>query len=147
MTKSCGFRDPETQLCQLLQGNIPAPEDCRCPLYNSEPMSCAFCNKIIISSPCISKKGAEWLTICGDCAALFGTCHMCEHGQECDFQTNPSPLPMQVQKQVQQGPMIQIMTIKNPERVEETCKKNCACWSEQFGCMKENGTCEKYGER
>ena len=39
---------------------------------------------------------------CNECAKLFGTCAMCEHSLQCDFSTNPTPLPQFVMKHIRQ---------------------------------------------
>lgn len=85
--------------------------------------------------------------MCGNCFSMAGTCGLCENGTLCDFETNPSPLPKQVQKVIRQGNAIIQTVVKNPERIRETCLKNCPCCDPNFGCFKENGTCGIYKER
>jgi hypothetical protein len=36
---------------------------------------------------------------------------------------------------------------KIPSLVEITCKQRCSCFSEEYGCLKENGICGNYVER
>lgn len=60
--------------------------------------------------------------------------------EECEFETNPSTIPKVVQQRIQQGPMTSIVQVKNPTRVEMFCK-NCKCFDEEFGCLKENSCC------
>ena len=83
---------------------------------------------------------------CVRCAQYFNTCTMCIHARECDFETNPSPLPKQVQQTTQQGPMVVQQIIKNPARIDISCRNGCPCFSEELGCLKENGICSQYTE-
>ena len=83
---------------------------------------------------------------CIKCLQLFNTCHMCTERQKCDFETNPSSLPKQVQKTVRQGNMVMQTVEKNPARIDISCKAGCLCFSEEFGCLKQNGTCGNYTE-
>ena len=81
------------------------------------------------------------LKVCQSCSEKSGTCATCKHGAHCAFNEDPSPLPKMVQKQSRQGNMISVMTVPNPERMRETCLKNCDCGSEEFGCMRKNVGC------
>ncbi len=36
--------------------------------------------------------------------------------------------------------------VMNPERIRETCQKNCKCWNDEMGCLRQNGTCGQYKE-
>lgn len=84
--------------------------------------------------------------LCHRCFSLLNTCNACVNGATCDFETNPSPLPKRIQKTIRQGNMTMQTVAKNEERIRETCQKNCACFSEEFGCLKENGICANYKE-
>lgn len=85
-------------------------------------------------------------TICRNCHSLAGTCNLCSHSLTCDFETNPSPLPKQVQQTIRQGNMTMQSVVMNPERIRETCQKNCKCWNDEMGCLRQNGTCGQYKE-
>ena len=61
----------------------------------------------------------------------------------CSFENDPSPLPKIVQKQVRQGNMTAITQVRNPERIEITCKKDCPCYDPEFECLRQFGTCGK----
>ena len=70
--------------------------------------------------------------------ALARTCVTCYNGKLCDFENNPSPLPKQVQQTQRMGNAVMTQVVKNPERINITCKNGCACWSDELGCIKES---------
>lgn len=84
--------------------------------------------------------------MCAQCFSMTKTCAMCVEGGKCAFETDPSPLPKQVQKTIRQGNMVLQTVVKNPDRIRETCQFGCICFHEEFGCLKENGTCGNYKE-
>lgn len=85
-------------------------------------------------------------TCCLNCYARLGTCAGCTHCTGCDFETNPSPLPKQIQHTMQQGNMTMQTVIKNPERVKLTCF-NCFCFDEEaLQCKRELGWCSAHQE-
>lgn len=86
--------------------------------------------------------GDMWHILCPSCASQLNSCAFCKKADTCSFETDPSPLPKMIQKQFRQGPMIQIATIKNPEREKITCQNGCFCYSEEFGCMREFNWCK-----
>ena len=85
--------------------------------------------------------------MCANCFNATKTCAMCVHGNSCEFETNPDPTPKQVQQTIRQGNMTLQAIVKNPSRIETFCAGGCPCFNPEFGCLKENGTCEKYTER
>lgn len=84
---------------------------------------------------------------CPQCYAKFNTCHMCNHGPSCAFETDPSPIPKQIQQVVRQGNMTMQQVIQNPERVKLFCF-NCPCFdTDDLVCNKRTcGTCRYYDE-
>ena len=71
---------------------------------------------------------------------------MCIKGGECEFETNPSPLPKQIPYTVRQGNMMIQTVIPNPERVKLFCFP-CGCFDEEnLYCCKQDGYCAKYNE-
>lgn len=76
-------------------------------------------------------------TFCRKCAPYVYTCYHCYYGELCDFQTNPSPLPKQVQATTRTGNMTMTQVITNPERIRITCQNGCPCYSAELGCGKE----------
>lgn len=85
--------------------------------------------------------GETYYYICAQCYSYRGTCVSCKDAQTCPFETADISLPKIIQQTYQQGPMTVSQTVKNPARIEETCKKLCKCWNPDFGCLKENYTC------
>ena len=79
--------------------------------------------------------------ICDHCMAASGTCAFCVQSTQCEFESNPSPLPKQVQKTIRQGNMVIQTVVQNPERIDITCRKLCKCFSEDLGCLKQFGCC------
>jgi hypothetical protein len=103
---------------------------------------CDYCGKY--PGEIVDSNGDVFL--CRNCFSQAGTCYLCVNGALCEFETNPSPLPKQVQKTVRQGNMMVQTVIRNPDRTAITCLSNCPCFDSNFGCLKENGTCNKYKE-
>ena len=148
---NCGYRQLDNTKCPLIGYAYPNDETAApvCPYWTSEITYCGVCGQIIAGPGLMLYEAADgtFQNICERCKKASGTCAMCTKSNLCDFETNPSPIPKAVQKQVQQGPVTTITTIRNPSRIDITCRVNCPCWDENFGCLKENGTCGKYESR
>lgn len=135
---TCGFRDADRNICLLRKVKIDPINDF-CSNHNSSILYCEKCHSLIFEKPHFVMDGTDKHHIlCGRCAAALSTCNFCNHYSTCDFETNPSSLPKMVRKQIQQGPIISVVTIKNPDRVAITCQKNCNCYHPENGCMREN---------
>lgn len=141
---TCGYRSLNLQQCPLI--GYQYTENAVCPYWIDEVVTCAVCGQIIPKKNYYLThfKDSTWKPTCDNCLKLSGTCGGCSKSSTCDFETNPSPIPKTVQKQIRQGNQILVTTVKNPSRIEMTCEKNCGCFSQEFGCLRENGTCEKY---
>ena len=87
--------------------------------------------------------GDNWHILCPNCASQLNSCAFCKKVNVCTFETDPSPLPKMVQKQIRQGPMISVTTEMNPERIRQTCEKGCDCFDANFGCMRQFHYCER----
>lgn len=116
-----------------------------------EDLTCMYCGNPCPNDAILSAnptKGAEpaWLVMCQRCFSFTKTCALCVEGRSCLFETSDSPLPKQVQQTIRQGNAVIQTIVKNPERIRETCQKSCKCWSDDFGCLKQNGTCGQYKE-
>ena len=113
---------------------------------------CNWCGRPCLEGSIVSENpnqesDAKWLVMCHQCFGQTKTCTMCLEGNKCPFETDTScPLPKQVQQTVRQGQMVMQTVVMNPDRVEKICKMNCKCWSDDFGCLKQNGTCGQYEE-
>ena len=82
--------------------------------------------------------------VCAAHSQLNSTCAICTSKQLCDFETNPITMPKTIEKRIQRGPMTQIVQMRNPDRVVETCAKNCPCYDSEYQCGKQFGTCRNY---
>lgn len=106
--------------------------------------SCDYCGypkgEVIVPS-----NGTYYLA-CARCYASFYTCQACVHEANCDFETNPSPIPKIIPQEIRQGNCIVQMPIKNPERVKLTCFK-CKCFNhDTLLCNREVFYCNEYCE-
>lgn len=139
LCNTCRLRDSSRQIC-LLTGQAVKNDD-YCSKHTTDSETCALCGNIVIS-PIYTQNGEKWIPLCQECASVgLNHCYFCEKAQECDFETNPSSLPKYIQKQVRQGNMISIVTVKNPSRIEITCQKNCSCFDPNLDCMKQFNYC------
>ena len=143
---TCAYRNLDPQKCQLIGYDYAANPHTSCPYHSIYLTTCGRCGRIIIPPDIYHTLSDDntWRTLCKQCNSLSGLCPSCSSANYCDFENNPSPLPKAVEKRFQQGNQIMITTVKNEARVKETCAKNCKCFSEEFGCLRENGTCGNY---
>ena len=116
------------------------------------PETCDVCGRYVDGKCVLTRKDEEygdcnandvWAGLCNNCASHLGKCATCYESCFCLFETSPSTLPKLIQKQVQMGNMIQLMQVRNPDRVAETCAKGCQCYDGET-CMREYGSCVNY---
>lgn len=152
---TCAASSPNLQVetgrvCNRMR--VPVKDDDFCSNHVKSTWKCECCGNEYWGNPIISmsideKTGAVSMIdaiICSMCNDNIWTCRTCAHIDECAFETDPSPLPKVVQKQIRQGNMTAVTQVMNPERIAITCEKNCHCWHD-FSCSKQNhGTCLKY---
>lgn len=145
---NCGFRTLNPQQCPVIGYDYADPAS-SCPHHVYELVHCSFCDAIIPKPhyTLIHSVDNSWKPICDNCFKLSGHCGGCSKSTTCDFETNPSTIPKAVQKTFQQGPQTITTMVKNPTRIDITCRVNCQCFSEEFGCLRENNTCGKYESR
>lgn len=143
---TCGFRTLNPQQCPLISYPYTNSEDEVCPYWVDQVIKCDYCGQVIFKYAILEASDGTWKCLCEQCSGLSGSCRMCSKSTTCDFETNPSSIPKAVQKQIRQGNMITVQTIKNPARTDATCRVNCQCFSEEFGCLRENGTCGNYND-
>lgn len=144
---TCGFRTLNPQQCPIIGYSYTEDRNQVCPYWVNEFSKCAICGRIDPNYVLfLNETETNYIPVCSQCKDLFGTCRMCLKSTTCDFQTNPSPIPKAVEKRFQQGNQIIITTVKNDKRVAETCVKNCECFSEEYGCLREYNCCDKYEE-
>ena len=122
------------------------------PVWNGEEimsdLKCSLCGRPLPQGAIICAQSISHIyAMCAQCHALAGTCALCTSAQACPFETDTScSLPKQVQQTIRQGQMVMQTVVKNPDRIRETCQKSCKCWSDELGCLKQNGTCGQYEE-
>lgn len=139
--RTCRILDPMQQKCQL-SGQSVNPNADYCTKHQEEVAQCEKCGQGTLT-PFYTRDGNQWHTFCARCVELLNTCHFCEHASKCAFEQDPSPLPKMVQKQIRQGNMVQITTVKNPDRIRQTCENGCPCFSQENDCMREYNGCER----
>ncbi len=144
---NCGYADWDTAKCRLLGIPIEPKDGLTCTQWKQELDVCSICGRVIVNNPYLISNNDSWNMVCGECVKQLNTCRNCQNSQSCDFETNPSSLPKAVMKRFQQGNQIIQTQVKNPERIEMTCAKNCCCWdSKNRVCMKEYNYCENIEE-
>ena len=125
---SCGFACPEEHRCLAHGHDIPE---------TATFYTCEICGNQIVNYIYDSGK-----IICGNCYEKLNTCLGCRHGQHCQFEENPSPIPKVVMQTIRQGNSIMQMQVKNPERIKICCE-GCACF-EKEGCKRLFSICGEY---
>lgn len=126
---------------QVFEANEPG-----CPRFTTDLMSCELCGQFMLPIVAIIDLTDDEHPhfICDDCRRRCGHCPTCTKAKTCAFETDPSPLPKMVQKEFRQGNMISVTQIKNPERIEITCKKGCPCFDPENGCLRQFNSCGNY---
>ena len=137
---TCGLRHPKTPKCQLTGSTINLNKDF-CSHHTNYLDKCSLCGNFIPSPAAILQDGR---VLCASCASSSGTCARCSNSTYCAFEQDPSPIPKVIQKEIRQGNIISVTQVRNPERVRITCQNNCPCFSEEFSCLREYGTCGKH---
>lgn len=142
----CVFCNKGAKHCLKLDVDVNLDTD-GCLIGSHElPHICDVCNRYV-NGHCtlteISTGSGEWVGLCQGCASKLGQCETCKTAKECLFETSPINLPKTVQRQIQNGPMIQIVQVRNPDRIAETCAKGCPCYQNEQ-CGRETGFCAKW---
>ena len=139
----CALR--QNGICAIFQEAVESAQSA-CVKFTSELHTCELCGNVILPGHRLIDITIpnERHSVCASCKKTFGHCASCKQRSNCLFETDSSSLPKFIQKEFRQGNMTQIMTVKNPSRIEITCKKGCPCFDPEFGCLKENNTCGNY---
>ena len=122
-----------------------APTDIGCLYHTTELHLCAICgNHMPKDNQLIDMTNPEDIVIyCRGCKQHINHCPTCANSKECRFETDPSSIPKIIQKEIRQGNMVQIMTVKNPERIKITCP-TCPCYHNGSECCREFNFCQNY---
>lgn len=141
--KECAYFDD--MRCKI-SGRPATSHDTACASFNSQRYECDVCHRQIHHTEVIYDSKTNKI-VCSDCCNRLSSCDNCHNGHLCLFETDPSPLPKQVQKQYRQGNMFGQTIIKNPDRIDITCKKGCPCWdAETESCNKQLRYCANIQE-
>ena len=141
--KECAYFDD--MRCKI-SGQPAISHNIACASFSSKRYECDICHRQIHHTEVIYDSKSNKI-VCSDCCNRLSTCDNCHNGNICLFETDPSPLPKQIQKQIRQGNMIGQTIIKNPDRILITCKKGCPCWNaETESCNKQLRYCANIQE-
>lgn len=141
--KECAYFDD--MRCKI-SGQPAISHNVACASFSSQRYECDICHRQIHHTEVIYDSKSNKI-VCSDCGNRLSTCDNCHNGNICFFETDPSPLPKQIQKQIRQGNMIGQTIIKNPDRILITCKKGCPCWdAETESCNKQLRYCANIQE-
>lgn len=140
--RTCGWVHPMQPVCQRTGLQVDLDTD-YCSKHSTDLHICELCGHPV-AAPILDMDGDKVHIICQNCNSAFGTCQLCGNSINCLFETDPSPIPKLIQKTIRQGPMTTVTQVVNPERVEQTCKKGCNCFSDEFGCARQFNTCANH---
>lgn len=151
--KTCAFRDPKQNICFRHSSSnrvLNVKETDFCSWHSTIITRCEICKNPILPENLIFEKLTEnkFFGICPICQAYLFKCKTCQKGTYCAFKQDSSvELPLTVQKQIQSdNSILHITTIKNPARIEATCKaKKCPCF-DGTNCRRETDemSCQNY---
>ena len=136
----CGLKVVQgtDSFCSLSKLKInPDIDSCSKHIFQESMKNCEICGNIILEPGIVDLIDGIPHIICSNCASQMGFCNTCGNIKICKFEQDTSPTEKFVQKQIRQGNMIMMTTVKNPKRIEETCKKDCCCYDEKNGCVRE----------
>lgn len=137
--RTCAIRQPEGSICRLTGREINPDKDF-CSSHRKEIIICEVCDNGTLAPIVVLSDDGNHI-VCENCNGSLSSCHFCLNSSSCAFETDPSPLPKLIQKQIRQGPMTTVTTVKNPDRVRETCMKGCPCFDEENGCLRQFNYC------
>lgn len=133
--RTCCLSDKIKNLCCRTGTSINLDED-YCSKHAENLLTCDLCGNFFIGNAYLEQtEDGTWYSYCGKCNSILKTCGGCQKGNECEFDTNPDPMPKVVMKTVSQGNMMMQSQVRNEERVKKYCH-SCHCWDEEHGCMK-----------
>lgn len=139
----------KNNICLLT--NLEVDKNDLCRNYTESPYICEICGNHLTLKKVIFTYGQNnpFHMICPTCISFINTCQTCKSVNTCKFvedQTISEPpyiMKQNVIEQLRQGPAIIQQQVKNPKRINLTCKVNCPCFINEQ-CNRENGSCDKY---
>lgn len=138
--KTCGLRDPQANTCQLTGFQVNPYEDF-CSKHQGNLEVCEICGQPILKPIIDVSTNGEFHIICQSCAKERMSCTFCSKNGLCSFENDPSPLPKVVMQTINKGNMVMQTQVPNPDRIRETCQKNCFCFDAEIGCLRQNNYC------
>lgn len=139
---TCAFRAQDGAHCGL-DGREIIPKSDFCSRHNASPHQCEICGRFILDGSILDRENEQYHELCMDCFKALKTCPTCDC-KNCDFETNPIQIPKVVMQNIRQGNMLMQTQVRNPERINATCRNGCPCWTDGNGCGRELNGCEKY---
>lgn len=104
---------------------------------------CLMCGKTYNHTDMVMLIANLPIMLCKSCYSHLDTCATCAH-QECEFRTNPDPMPALVQRTAQRGGATVITQVPNPAREEKFCH-TCFCWNkDESFCACSDDYCRNY---
>lgn len=125
--RTCCLSEKTKSVCLRTRTPIDLDEDF-CSQHAENLPICEVCHSYITGPVFMEQdSNGDWHQTCGNCSKAIGTCQACPRIRECEFETNPDPMPKVVMKTVQQGNMTMQTQARNEERVKKFCH-SCECW-------------------
>ena len=137
----CALKTPDGQTCLRFGMKIT---DKGCGYGSTQLFTCDNCGRPIFPENVFFDSENSKIVLCSRCAKASNTCALCCHSIGCFFNESSNPTPKMVQKTVQINGGYAVTQIMNPERIRNTCKKGCPCFSEEFGCSRQNNWCNNH---
>ena len=137
----CVLKTQDGKNCLRLGAPIIGP-DSSCPYGSTVYAKCDICGKQIVFETAHIFISDSIKLLCEQCSTQLNTCATCAHKIGCAFNESSDPTPKAVTKQILINGGYAVTQVMNPERIRNTCKKGCPCFSEQFGCSRQNNWCE-----
>lgn len=139
--RTCCLRDATTSVCAISNTVVDADKDF-CSKHKTELAYCEICGSGLLM-PILVPEGEKYHMLCPNCNEQLSTCSFCRNVSTCAFEADRSSLPKIIQKQIRQGPITSVVTVKNPELVRNTCQKGCPCYDPENDCMRQFHYCKK----
>lgn len=141
----CVLKSQDGQTCRLTNRPITDPQH-SCASGTTYFEKCDICGRVILPNSIIIDMGLDHEThiICQTCNQNYYSCNTCGQKDICDFETSSIDLPKQIQQQLKTEQGYFVTTIRNPERVRETCEKGCKCFDKENGCLRQSNYCKNH---
>lgn len=146
INKTCGrcvLQEQNGGTCPIFNKQFPEEEQ-GCPYFTPQLMKCDICGNLIHPKEIVVTNEEPIKILCQTCVSELNTCPTCNFSKQCFFETDPSPIPKVVQREIRKGNIRTVTQVRNPERVDKLCKNKCSCYSSEFGCLRQSNTCNSW---